>query len=484
MLCRPQPRFWAPNETAGYVQLCPLPADVRCLGWNVTTGRTECGPGYDRNSIGCTACLKHYYPELQLCMPCPATGGAVVVHVFAIILFVSAVAAVAVGVLVVHARMHGGDVKAGLMAAKDFTVWTIVTWQTIVQVGQRSSGGPSVLLKFFATISLVQLDSAVLAHPACYDSYPFAHELQMMIGSFVMMLFTAAMFALPHVKRVMAKLPPIVVSFLPLVKRVALTLMTLYYPLMANLSMSMVHCRTTGGRLTLAANSAYTCFEGLHQPVGVLALFVIIFHVIAFPVATFAWLWHHRDRFDHMPQEWRTTWANFLAQDFKPEYFWFAHVNLAQLLLLAFMLVFGRVASAGSEAAVWLFTTIFSAVPVWLMRRLSPFLDTNTWKVQVLLFAAIVTSFGSFVNFLWFFVDRHGASYRGFATTMSVFEFLLCLALLFVFLKAFWEGVVLRQGTDTAASKPVSFRELLAFLKAGAVPSGRKQTRPRAAQSP
>ena len=85
-------------------------------------------------------------------------GIAVVVVVLVILL-------VALSMVIVAIRRTKGSTKVALIMLKDYVEWTMVTWQTIVQVGKRTTGGPDVLRRLYMFIAVVELDSAVIAAP-------------------------------------------------------------------------------------------------------------------------------------------------------------------------------------------------------------------------------------------------------------------------------------------------------------------------------
>jgi hypothetical protein len=51
-----------------------------------------------------------------------------------------------------------------LCSGRDFVVWAMVTWQTIVQVGHRSTYAPSLLQKLYSIIAITELDATSGVH--------------------------------------------------------------------------------------------------------------------------------------------------------------------------------------------------------------------------------------------------------------------------------------------------------------------------------
>jgi hypothetical protein len=124
----------------------------------------------------------------------------------------------------------------------------MVTWQTLVQVGKRSANVPSELRVFFASISILQLDTTSVLHPACYSSSPFNLERNQFIVSIIMWTVAATSFLLSSTrlsKFIAAK----TVVTLATVCRFGMAGLTLTYPMLAGSALSMVHCsygRTLG----------------------------------------------------------------------------------------------------------------------------------------------------------------------------------------------------------------------------------------------
>ena len=93
-----------------------------------------CDEGYLPSSAGCTTCAPGYFPNLQVCSPCPATSAHAVLYGFAIVIFVVGVVAVAVAMVALAARKTGGSLIVGAVFLKDYVKWVMITWQTVVQV--------------------------------------------------------------------------------------------------------------------------------------------------------------------------------------------------------------------------------------------------------------------------------------------------------------------------------------------------------------
>jgi hypothetical protein len=149
---------------------------------------------------------------------------------------------------------------------------------------------PGALKRLYTYIALVELDSAVIAHPACYDSYPFAKELQFFLGS---LMLTAATFVFVRVQEresLMKRVPAVFRKAIALGARLLLTLMVVTYPLIANMALKMLNCTSLDGSYVLSASTGFKCYQSDHLAVGLLAWPVLLLHVAGFPIVTLVYL--------------------------------------------------------------------------------------------------------------------------------------------------------------------------------------------------
>ena len=145
------------------------------------------------------------------------------------------------------------------------------------------------MLQLYTYIGLFELDSSVLANPACYDHYPFAKQLQFFVGSLLLCLAVVvgvALSRLPGFQNWRHSVRLVVC----LLTRVCVTLTVVMYPLITSLALGMVNCVSLNGRYVLAASSYYECYTGDHARVGGLAWIILLLHVVGFPVGTYLYL--------------------------------------------------------------------------------------------------------------------------------------------------------------------------------------------------
>lgn len=135
-MCRSQPGYWISSQSDSHgVVACPVPSVDRCVGWNSSSARSQCGAPYGPSSPGCTGCAPGYYSSLQICLQCPPSNSSMVLEIVKFIIVLSSLFVVIFILVMLVTRRYGGSFGNGVFRARDFVAWTMLTWQTIVQVG-------------------------------------------------------------------------------------------------------------------------------------------------------------------------------------------------------------------------------------------------------------------------------------------------------------------------------------------------------------
>lgn len=421
------------------------------MGWNSTTASAQCGEGYGPRTYGCMGCAPGYYQNLQICVKCPGTNSSRVEAVFQFIGVMAALFLVTFGIMVLVTRKRGGSIGNSVFRARDFVAWSMITWQTIIQVGKRTARAPYVLQRFYSVISVLELDTTVILSPQCYAHNPFTSQLYELSGSVIAVTLVLSMFVVPRIPALFSRIPGFLKKIIPTLQRMTMSLLVLTYPLITNAALDMVNCAdgqlivdydtgATKSAYILQSHTAYPCYTGYHAGVGVLAWFPLWAHVIGFPCVTFAYLFHKRRSFELMPAEWKRTWVNYIAQDYKPQYFWFVHWNMLVLFLLSVLLVFGTKANTGAEVGTFLGTTFLVTITIAMMYKLRPYVPRKEWKMHVKALVLIVT-FASCLGNLLEFTAKSPSARRG-ATGWSYVVFVLCIILVITFVVLFWWSIL------------------------------------------
>jgi hypothetical protein len=396
MVHRPQPGFWTRSEFDDSVQQCLPPSTARCVGWLSSEDAVQCGTGYQSPSSGCDQCSDGYFPQLSTCLPCPAQRSTIV---FTVLVF----AGVCLGVfcfilalILVTTSRNDVPVITAVYRSRDMILWTLMTWQTIVQVGKRAVFVPSELRQFYTWLSVVELDTSPVVHPACYSRYPFTLQSVELGASIVVTVFvTVTSLRCPKGLHVIVRT----------LRRLSVSFLALFYALATNTALNMVHCTESDslqGKPALASNPDLQCWSGDHLYVGVLSLFVLMCHTVGFPLVSWLVLSRQARRDDGHTAS-HTIWSIFVAGDYQRQYFWFPHVQMIVLLSLSVLLVYFPVNPspelAVSEVSVFAATFGIIAIYCWLLLWKQPFVVKRRWKLPVKVLALSVTLFGSACNF-------------------------------------------------------------------------------------
>jgi len=111
---------------------CPAPSSERCLGFNVTTGQTQCGIGYLQGSYLCSACAPRYFTDFYgTCAACPAV--ATLWQRFSMLVWI--VVGILGAVVAVYAFLLGlvwivgGTLTGGVFRAINLALWCLMTAQ-------------------------------------------------------------------------------------------------------------------------------------------------------------------------------------------------------------------------------------------------------------------------------------------------------------------------------------------------------------------
>ena len=453
MRVRPQAGYYSSGEASTSVQRCLQPATDRCLGWNSTQQSSSCGPGYTGPTTGCLTCAEQYYPELGMCLPCPPPGRDKLIPIFSFMGVLVALFGFVVCLAMAVAYKKTGSVRwtSAVFRGRDFAVWVMVTWQTILQVSKRSVNAPPLVRSVYSALAVLELDSSVVVHPVCYSSYPFMMQLMQFTGSLVTTSVVLVLFSVGRgdslQKRASASAMGKLVGAVPTLRRLGMAALMLLYPMVCNGVLNMLYCRANeNGEYALAYNSSFRCYVGPHLPVAALAWLVLVVHVIGFPVMTFLYLRRHVKHSAVMPPAWQSTWQTFTAQDFQPEMYWFVHVNLVSVFILSMLLVFFPTTPSTAiwkEVCVLLITSAVIGVTMTLVLRLKPYNARRLWKVPVKCIALGVTFASAVANLVCALytkgsVDAIGADLASFAVLLMLC--VLAVAFFVKFSQAVWES--------------------------------------------
>jgi hypothetical protein len=261
-----QPGYYASAGNKLPVVRCAAPAEERCLGWNATAGRVECGVGYRQGSYRCGSCAAgHYAASDGSCELCPASQ--VVALLKLLIAFLGALLAFGLlnyAAILLVARYYGGTVAGGAKASVQLMIWTFTVVQTIVQVGKAASPGlPRFLREAYAGLDVFSFGGLAPNAACVVGAYPFMNEAVVMGLALGLMAAVAAL--QPPWRRLCGMTPAesirrdtsrslglrLAHGLKPLARRLLFTVLTLVYPIVLRSAMDMTYCAPLAGGVTV-----------------------------------------------------------------------------------------------------------------------------------------------------------------------------------------------------------------------------------------
>lgn len=167
----PQLGLWVSNEYSQAPISCAPPAEQRCVGWNTTTGRTQCGPTYRQGSSQCSVCASGCYLTAGgSCEYCPSALTTLdrvrpALSVLGALLCIFIV--VAILVLTVQRIYVKGTLAGGLTRSFEFLLALFEVLRLIAVMGRNASPNlPSFILSYYTQLRVVLFEGFTLP-PAC-----------------------------------------------------------------------------------------------------------------------------------------------------------------------------------------------------------------------------------------------------------------------------------------------------------------------------
>eukprot|EP01113_Clastostelium_recurvatum_P021599 TRINITY_DN2561_c0_g1_i3.p1 TRINITY_DN2561_c0_g1~~TRINITY_DN2561_c0_g1_i3.p1 ORF type:complete len:693 (-),score=152.10 TRINITY_DN2561_c0_g1_i3:7-1989(-) len=391
----PQPGYWNPNETAGFVQKCNDPPE-RCLGGQ----RSQCGPGYTGSLCG--SCGEGYFLQTGACLHCGPESTVVAL----------AVVDVAFLLLLVIAMF----VLRNKYLSRLFFLLTLI--QVTRAAGQvMGSNLPEFLQPLYSILSLSTFDIEFV-RPGCTasGSSPF-------IAVFWGTVASIAAFAVP------------VIIGLPLVGyfhqdrdfsrrksqediannksskdhsmsvrrwyrnrwiRALLVYSSFVYFNLTTKCLSALNCVNIQDALHLTADTNVICFQGDHQGVAAVAIIILVLFTAGYPLLCLRIVVNNRHRLKDLNMINR---FGFIFSDYRPHSFWFFVLWLGFILCQA--LSFGVLTRfPWGQFVIGIGSFVFILVFV-IVRR--PFV--SFWKNLTCGFAMVIGLSGSLLAFISNLID-------------------------------------------------------------------------------
>ena len=374
---------------------------------------------------------------------------------------VASIFAVTFVAIVIITRREQGFLQRSLSRAKEFASWSAETWQTLVQVGQRSASAPSVLRAFYLYITVLELDTTVVLSPQCYTSYPFGKEAMQLFGSLLLCGLVATVLVLE------GRVDPTLRftrKVLLVCGKAGMTLLILLYPLIANTSLTLVSCKAgtvlqgidfygqpiVKRASVLRSNPGFQCYTGDHLPVGVMSWFALLSHTFAFPIVTFVYLHTKSSHAAVLSEQWKDLWSPFLRGELRENKFWVTHANFVVLFVLAVNIAFANGPNAESQVAAFVSTVVISLLQIALLIKLDPYTADSRWKRPATIGMLCVTVSSALGVLLEYYDSKRPGT-----VAWAFVVFVQCMVMIAVFLYAFWRSIASGAQKDAAAAKKV-----------------------------
>lgn len=169
------------------VTMAPLVPHVnQVISWNLLGMLAACPfTGMFHTCFASRLCVMCYR-----CEKCPPSKGSMAAKVFAFFAVIAGLFVAGFVIILLATKRRGGSVSQSIFRTRDFVGWTMITWQvgfvasrslsanpmhsipdvyvqTIIQVGKRSASAPPALQRFYAVISIMELDTTGTCPAEC-----------------------------------------------------------------------------------------------------------------------------------------------------------------------------------------------------------------------------------------------------------------------------------------------------------------------------
>eukprot|EP01029_Cantina_marsupialis_P025983 TRINITY_DN68_c0_g1_i2.p1 TRINITY_DN68_c0_g1~~TRINITY_DN68_c0_g1_i2.p1 ORF type:complete len:2175 (-),score=724.99 TRINITY_DN68_c0_g1_i2:470-6772(-) len=404
-----EPGFWTEDESSGSTVRCQPPADVRCPGWNATSGETECGPGFSQTSFGCMSCANGYYENTsKLCELCPESKNSYEKYMPFVYMFLAAVLMFLLTLLTIWilVKWKGGRFGEGIKRSKDFVLFSVVLLQVFVSIGNFAQAGlPNTIANMYAVLGTLNLNSPLLS-AECMSSDPFAQSVFRLSLSFVVILFVLSLGT--GTSYLGAKFGKRVGIW----RRWSMLWLALLYPIACSESMKMIFFTTKYGNVRLMSNPSFIYFGDEHLIAGILGWIVFLFHCVGFPMLSFIVIRRILTKQKANPKEDFEEVAKrnrhleyFIGGTYELEFFWFRHVTFFFLFITSFCYVYFNEATLLDNLARLLVETIALIVMCVLLSTRKPYRTSKRWMMPVRIYSLLLCILAMVVNIVCFMVD-------------------------------------------------------------------------------
>ena len=439
----PMVGYWNADETSVDVVRCAIPAEERCLGFDVKNLTCRCGLGYA--GTACRDCAPGYFTDRdRRCAPCPEQLGwydlVVLPSMILAGVLVCVIASLTTLTLVVSligirslapakqasGICRGGHVLSRLKLALHnsflFAVGLVGVLQIVASVVRPV---PSKAPKWYAaTVSILDvvfLDTGGVINQECLDGDALSNERRILVGTLLCLTLAVAF----QGKQLRPEnwcccwgsgcdgggecAATLRLQVTPRIRMILFYALSLIYGVAASVSLSLVTCTSpplptsSAGSAAAATTAApppdttlrlrsrpgiecYSAADGT-QTLAVLACILLAVFVVPWPLASFwfvrRYYWSERRGRGTNEASWKdTVYDYWIAADnnMRPEFFWFRSLDAALLgLTAAFAAMFDVPDNFKSQVALATMTCMLFTAYMVLLKRKNPFAETRQW---------------------------------------------------------------------------------------------------------
>eukprot|EP00466_Bigelowiella_natans_P018845 jgi/Bigna1/81231/fgenesh1_pg.78_\ len=450
--CWPMRGFWTSREDLGVVHQCPVPSEVRCLGWSIADAEPGCGRGYE--GVLCASCEKGYYAEFDLCKACPS--GDIEERLMRLLLLGGACLLTYLLIRLAIARSQRNasmaDRRVLLFEARDLILWIVLVLQAYSLVISSSTGLSQSLVGLLLWLNVMNFDLQAVAPECINDSYDVFWVHYALFSTALLLLLTVLCFEVKCLRQLMTK--PLL-SIREPVEGFVITLLTGMYVPATLFGIGAVHCIDApvgdnseggggggSGRVS-SANPNLQCFGPEHMPVGVMGALVLLLLSAGFPIMSYYKL--HRvistGRFAKIE---RRRYQKFFGDDYVPEYFWLYHVHFASMTVLCCSNVLLSGPNDSDHVLKLCLNSLAVTSYISLITVTKPFVWHARWKGPVKTSVLFTVLMATVLDYLSYLHSQHGSISQ--PVVESVGHMVLSLALFnFILLGGAFYFVVLHE---------------------------------------
>ena len=265
-------------------------------------------------------------------------------------------------------------IAQAVLQAQGFCIWLVLSAQFLASsTSSVAAGLPDWLYQLYTIVSFFNISSSYVSYEGCESGYRFQSSLVIMIGASLLAMAQATLLYVAHKRSGLAAAVGLAGSTMNALYSVVLkqSLQFLHcspsvhggFDFTGGVATSRVELRPDGTNLSETVYLRYAptwlfvasgrvqethlgcrCWVGEHLPLGLMAIFLLVFFVLGLPIGTFIAVQRlvrdrsHREldveAVDPDVSDSERMWTAFFPGDYETEYFWVRHLSWAVLVII------------------------------------------------------------------------------------------------------------------------------------------------------